>query len=137
MIEQDPAHRRLILMSLERSWTTIRPEHSPLYTFIYGAITQHPVALREAAETLARWPWDLRRWTFKNSHRLDLQRAPHSSRKGRALATTPLPPDERSGVKWNQNPYEMDGGNGGRSEADAAGFLLPYWMGRYYDFIED
>lgn len=137
MIEQDPAHRRLILMSLERSWATIRPEHSPLYTFIYGAITQHPVALREAAETLARWPWDLRRWTFKNSHRLDLQRAPHSSRKGRALATTPLPPDERSGVKWNQNPYEMDGGNGGRSEADAAGFLLPYWMGRYYDFIED
>ena len=45
--------------------------------------------------------------------------------------------DERSGVQWNQNPYRMDGGNGGRSEADAAGYLLPYWMGRYHGFIDE
>ena len=53
------------------------------------------------------------------------------------VATMPFPPDERSGVRWNQNPYQMDGGNGGRSEADAAGYLLPYWMGRYHGFIDE
>ncbi len=136
MLEKDPARRRLILMSLATSWTTIRPERSPLYHFIYGAVTKHPADIEEATQTLERWPWDLRRWTYQNSHRHDVQHAPHRSRQGRAMATTPIPPDERSGVKWNQNPYQMDGGNGGRSEADAAGFLLPYWMGRYHGFLE-
>ena len=135
LLEQDPARRRLIMMSLERSWATIRPEKSPLYNFIYGAVTGHDADVEGAVQTLERWPWDLRRWSFKNSHRLDLERAAHSNRKGRALSTTPLPPDERSGLKWNQDPYRMDGGNAGRSEADAAGFLLPYWLGRYHGFL--
>lgn len=136
MLEQDPARRRLIMMGLERSWATIRPEKSPLYNFIYGAVTGYDADVEGAVQTLERWPWDLRRWSFKNSHRLDLERAVHSSRKGRALATTPLPPDERSGLKWNQDPYRMDGGNGGRSEVDAAGFLLPYWLGRHHGFVD-
>jgi len=38
-------------------------------------------------------------------------------------------------MKWNGNPYRIDGGNGGRSEDDGAFFLLPYWMGRYHKLI--
>ncbi|MCU1272965.1 MAG: hypothetical protein JWO48_396, partial [Bryobacterales bacterium] len=38
---------------------------------------------------------------------------------------------ERPVMKWNGNPFRIDGGNGGRTEDDGAFFLLPYWMGRY------
>jgi len=136
MLEKDPARRRLILMSIERSWRTIRPEKSPLYNFMYGAILGRPIDVEESVETLTRWPWDLRRWTFRNSHRTDLVPSVNRSRFGRAVSSTPIPPDERDGVKWNQNPYRMDGGSGGRAEADGAGYLLPYWMGRYFGFIQ-
>jgi hypothetical protein len=29
----------------------------------------------------------------------------------------------------------MDGGGDGRVEVDAAGFLLPYWLGRYHGYV--
>ena len=34
-------------------------------------------------------------------------------------------------MKWNGNPFVVDGGDGGRSEDDGTFFLLPYWMGRH------
>ena len=46
-------------------------------------------------------------------------------------AETLLPPDERPVMKWNGNPFVVDGGNGGVSEDDGGFFLLPYWMGRF------
>jgi hypothetical protein len=47
-----------------------------------------------------------------------------------------LPYDELPIMKWNGNPYRLDGGNGGRSEDDGAYFLLPYWMGRYHKLLD-
>ena len=46
-----------------------------------------------------------------------------------------LPPDERPVMKWNSNPFQIDGGSGGHGEDDGAAFLLPYWMGRYHKFL--
>ena len=46
-----------------------------------------------------------------------------------------MPPDERPVMRWNANPFVVDGGNGGRSESDGAAFLLPYWLGRYHQFL--
>ncbi|ARA94509.1 hypothetical protein AWN76_015980 [Rhodothermaceae bacterium RA] len=135
MLERDPARRALLHLSLERSYRTIRPERSPLYAFIYGALTGHPTNALDAIETLERWPWDLRDWTVRNSHRYDLVVDPHRSRPGLLVATTALPIDERSGLMWNRNPYRMDGGRDGRIEFDAAPYLLPYWLGRYHGFI--
>jgi hypothetical protein len=48
-----------------------------------------------------------------------------------------LPAGERPLIKWNGNPYRLDGGDGGRTEEDGAFFLLPYWMGRYHGIIEE
>ena len=47
-------------------------------------------------------------------------------------------PDERQIMRWNGNPYELDGGsaNGG-SEDDGSAWLLPYWMGRYHRLIAE
>ena len=56
---------------------------------------------------------------------------PLTDRFKRRQALIVLPYDELPMSKWNGNPYNLDGGNGGRSEDDGAYFLLPYWMGRY------
>jgi hypothetical protein len=39
-------------------------------------------------------------------------------------------------MKWNGNPYALDGGSDGRERDDGAFILLPYWMGRYHRFID-
>jgi hypothetical protein len=55
-----------------------------------------------------------------------------------------VPPGERADfpgerpvmkMKWNGNPFRIDGGNLGRTEDDGAFFLLPYWMGRYLGLL--
>jgi hypothetical protein len=38
-------------------------------------------------------------------------------------------------MKWNGNPFVVDGGGGGRGEDDGGAFLLPYWMGRFHKII--
>jgi len=50
-------------------------------------------------------------------------------------ARTWLAPDERPVMKWNGNPFVVDGGNEGRSEDDGGFYLLAYWMGRYFGFV--
>ena len=74
---------------------------------------------------------DLVSWAMANSHRLDVPRDLLSDRFRREQALVVLPADERPVMKWNSNPFQMDGGDGGRSEDDGAFFLLPYWMGRW------
>jgi hypothetical protein len=59
-------------------------------------------------------------------------RPPTGFNGGRRI--TLLPPDERPVMKWNSNPFDIDGGSDGRGEDDGAAFLLPYWMGRYHGF---
>jgi len=48
-----------------------------------------------------------------------------------------LPASERPMMKWNGNPYRLDGGDGGRTEEDGTFFLLPYWMARYHGLFEE
>jgi len=73
---------------------------------------------------------DLIEWTVRNSSRRDVTVDASHDRFGQRESTTLLPPDERPVMKWNSNPFQLDGGNGGRMEDDGAFFLLPYWMGR-------
>ena len=98
---------------------------------------------REPASLIARNPAHAprdpdgpRQWTVKNSHRADVPIDPLTDRFKRRQALVVLPYDELPMSKWNGNPYNLDGGNGGRSEDDGAYFLLPYWMGRFHGLIE-
>ena len=135
--EDDPELRRLYLLSLERSWRMERPERNPLWSFIYGALSGNDCDTEVAVATLAGVPLEQVDWSVHNSHRDDLRLAPHCGRHAELEATEPLPADERPLGKWNSNPYRLDSGGDGRSEDDGAYFLLPYWMGRYYGFIEE
>ncbi|MCS7300290.1 MAG: hypothetical protein NZ556_01870 [Fimbriimonadales bacterium] len=138
LYESNPDYRRLWLMSLERSWQIERPERSALFNFIYGALTGKPCDVEAAVQTLQEWPWDLRNWECRNSHRLDVILDAHKSRFGDWQSVQIVPYSEREVMRWNGNPYRLDGGDPlGRHEDDGSAFLLPYWMGRYHRLIEE
>ena len=80
-------------------------------------------------------PEDTTSWTVNNSERRDI--GPISkNRHGRFRSDTLLPVNERHVMRWNGDPYELDGGSAGRYRDDGAAILLPYWMGRYHRLID-
>jgi hypothetical protein len=136
--ETDPTLLDVYKQSLERSWQIERPERNPLWNVIYAAGTSAREFDRdESLRTLQEIPMDTIGWAVSNSQRQDVPIDPMSDRFGHKQALIVLPYDELPTSKWNGNPYNLDGGNGGRSEDDGAYFLLPYWMGRYHKLFED
>jgi len=129
--EKDGALRRTYLEALEQWWKNERREENPLWIYMYSRAAGSPANLEKAERALARHPMDLIDWTVRNSHRRDIRLASYQDRFGRAESLDLLPPDERPVMRWNANPFRIDGGNGGRNEDDGAAFLLAYWLGRY------
>ncbi len=137
LIEQDPALKAIYVESLERSWQVERPERNPLWNLIYAVGSgARQFDLEESLATLRQIPMDLISWQVSNSHRLDVELDPLADRFRRKQSLVVLPADERPMMKWNGNPYAVDGGSGGRTEDDGAFFLLPYWLGRYHKLID-
>lgn len=131
--EKDPKLLAIYRRALDGWWQNIQREKNPLWTFIYLAGKPQAKADLEGARwTLERMPMDLITWSVKNSGRQDLQLEPGADRFGQRQAAVVLAPDERAVMRWNANPFRLDGGDGGRSEDDGAAFLLPYWMARYH-----
>ena len=83
---------------------------------------------------LREYPLDLIRWTVKNSHRKDIVLLPDNFRK--QYTKDLLPPGEAPMHRHNANSFDLDGGDGGRSELAGDEYLLPYWMARYLKVIE-
>ena len=135
--EKDPALLKAYRRGLDGWWKNIQREANPLWTFIY--LTGQPEARVDLAGGRPHALSDA-----DGHHRMDGEElAPSGHRVGQASrdrfghreALTLLPPDERPVMKWNSNPFVVDGGAGGHGEDDGAAFLLPYWMGRYHKFI--
>ena len=150
--EADPELLKYYRASIEKSWKIEKPEKNPLFNFIYGAVSPEGTDfdLDGSLSTLKRISLDLVRWNHHNSQRADLKIKAGRGRFGEKESRTPLPPDERTVMKWNGNPYELDSGkgwqptesmdyagtsSGGMSEEAGTFWLLPYWMGKYYGFI--
>jgi hypothetical protein len=135
--ETDPVLLGAYRRALDQWWLNIQREANPLWTFIY--LTGNPKAkvdLPAAVWTLYRMPMDTIQWTVRNSHRADLAWAPNPDRFGKRETLNLLPPDERPVMRWNANPFIVDGGGDGRAEDDGAALLLPYWLGRYHKFLK-
>lgn len=134
--ERDSHLLGLYRNAMDQWWENEQHEKNPLWIFIYAA--GNPEARSDfsaAAWMLNRIPMDMVEWTVTNSKRSDIAMAGKPDRFGRAEITTLLPPDERPVMKWNSNPFRIDGGREGRGEDDGTTFLLPYWMGRYHKFL--
>jgi hypothetical protein len=134
--ETDTGLRDIYLNSLTHAWEIERSERNPWWNFIYSALVGTPTDIDESARTLREIPSDLLNWPVRNSHRRDVVIDAHRGRKGEVQATHVLPYDELPMSKWNGNPYGLDASTIGNSEDDGTYYVLPYWMGRYYGYIE-
>jgi hypothetical protein len=136
--EKDPVLLTCYRAAMDQWWKNIQREANPLWTFIYlTGKPDAPLPLSDTAWTLYRMPMDTISWTVRNSHRQDLVRAARPDRFGRPEYLTLLPPDERPVMRWNENPFVVDGGQDGYAEDDGAAFLCPYWMGRFHGFLKE
>jgi hypothetical protein len=153
VLERDSEMRKVYLASIRRSWLIERPEHSALFDLIYGAAlqasqwtdsTRRPTAaLVEPAEydrdECIEWfrdvPQDTIMWTVNNSERQDVAIS-GVNRFRRPRGRTVLPASERHVMRWNGDPYTLDGGSDGRARDDGGAILLPYWMGRWHRLID-
>ena len=134
--EKDPKLLGLYRVALDGWWQNAQREQNPLWTMIY--MLGRPGAkadLESAVETLYRMPMDMITWKMTNSQRTDVPMAKDNDRHRRPQSIRLLPADERPVMRWNGNPFQVDGGNNGSSENDGAHFLLPYWLGRYHKLL--
>jgi hypothetical protein len=134
--EREPDLVKLYRQALGGWWHNIARERNPLWNLIAlhsdPSIGERGRLTEEGLRTLEEIPMDLVNWTVDNSHRSDLKWDSSKDRFKTRQTTTWIRPDERPVMKWNGNPFVVNGGNGGRSEDDGAIFLLPYWLGRYW-----
>jgi hypothetical protein len=80
-------------------------------------------------------PQDLIEWTVKNSAREDLGEV-NANRFRRTSSTRVLLVAERRLMRWNGDPYQLDGGSDGQYRDDGTFILLPYWLGKYHRFLK-
>ncbi|MCR4316566.1 MAG: hypothetical protein NUW37_09485 [Planctomycetes bacterium] len=140
-LSQEPADSRVFPYfreSIRRSHKTVGAEHNPLYDFMFKSVGGFPFfGALEAIEQLRRTPVDVRSWTVNNSQRSDLTYPEWQNRSGSKISAKPFATDERSALKYNSDPYSLDGGSDGRSEEDGGFFVLAYWYGRYHGIISE
>lgn len=144
-------------------WTYGRmelPEMNPFFNYIYASMCAgqsfrdawgvHPLNPTgdwrvDALETLQRFPLDRFDWRHDNSKRIDIVRLEDVVRhfdegsyanRGRRVNGKVIPVDESHFNHWNRDPFDLVTGGSGRGLADGAVFLLPYYMGLYYGYIE-
>ncbi len=132
--EQDPELRALYRRGYERGYEVVRGEHNPWFNFLYGSLTGNECETGPAVNHLREWPLDLRIWSYQNSHRADLHPAPgYVAPKG---GTKAFSPRETEPLRWDHWIMQADGGNGGNDVVEPSSWLMAYWMGRYYGFIQ-
>ncbi|MCY1719418.1 hypothetical protein OU798_03645 [Prolixibacteraceae bacterium Z1-6] len=122
--------------SLERTWAVSQPDRMPVWNIITSIALNRNCDLHIALEELQQYPVDLINWTMLNSHRWDLQEDRLSDRSNKRQATQPIPTPESGIWRWNTNPRQFDTGANGMEERSGTYFLLPYWMGRYYNLFD-
>jgi hypothetical protein len=140
---------RPILPSLERWWSIVGRERSPLWTCAYGGpsgLTLLESEVAAAVQSLVDSPINLVDFGVKNSGRWDCPIQPYGNA---GLATDTLMWNvkslyERRTGDMRTNPFEMDSDPNSASEYESVGgfselpptvWTLPYWMMRYYGYL--
>ena len=139
LYETDPKLKTIYRDALAFWLPQIRNDHSPYFSFVYGAMSGaqsgEEFGLAAAVEFLRDTPLDLVEWAVDNSRREDLRLVRQPIVEVRQTDRM-LPPSERGVMRWDNNPWAAVQGAGGEVESSGVFWLLPYWMGRYYGFIQ-
>lgn len=133
--EDDPQLRRLYRESLDFWYSGIEKDCSPYFNFTYGVLTGQNLNSEVSIGSLRDTPLDLVRWRVDNTQREDIQLVRYPELESIETSRL-LPPSERALFRWDKNPWHAIQGDGGHTESDGVFWLLSYWMGRYYGFIE-
>ena len=135
MHEEDPALQKIYRKAFEEWYDACKDNCSPYFNFMYGAFTGTDPNLDCSIYSLRETPLDLIRWRMDNSRREDLYltRFPEYEY---VQVNQLVPVSERGVIRWDNNPLNAVQGDGGHTESDGVFWLLPYWMGRYYGFIQ-
>jgi len=120
--------------SIRDHWEIEQPERNAVWNLITLG-TEGSFDEESTLWFLRDYPLDLVRYTVKNSHRKDLTYLEPNFREQETAEL--LPAAERRIIRYNANPFTLDGGSAARNELTGAEYLLPYWMGRYYGVIEE
>jgi hypothetical protein len=159
---RDEELKTMIRSSFYLYWLNEAPEMNPFFNFTYAALSLNasgsspwgnfsvkpwPGWLEDAMATLYGFPLDRLNWPLHNNHRLDVVFLPaarssdlvtpdEARQRGNLVNHKVLPVENRQFNHWNTDPWQLDyGGNGSELGAGTV-FLLPYYMGLYYGFIE-
>jgi hypothetical protein len=135
MHENNPDLLRRYFASLDQWYEATKDDCSPFFNFTYGAFRGEDPNLKCSIAHLRDTPLDLVRWRIDNTKREDIKltRVPEIEH----IQTSRLmPPSEGGVMRWDNNPWIAVLGDGGHTESDGVYWLLSYWMGRYYGFIQ-
>ena len=132
-----PAHHPAVL-GLTRLRHAVLRQRSSAWTAIFAACTGDvdDALLADVLWSLQTWPLELVAWDTDNARRLDiLPLNPEPDRRGDygTQSWRILPANERSQFRWNANPFDLVGGDGGGTLFDPGAWLMPYgvamWAG--------
>jgi hypothetical protein len=135
--ETKPDRLKLYRQSIDRWFSTVSRDASPLYNFTYATLIKaNPIAFAQTQciSLLQDVPLDMIHWSIDNTRRMDVQLV-NKPQADRIQTDRLLPPSEIPVLRWDNNPYVAAGGEGGMAEMCPAFWLWPYWMGRWQGII--
>jgi hypothetical protein len=137
LYEKNPALLSSYQAALDQWWQNEQRENNPLWSFIYQrcAYKKH-IQLHDSISRLGRLPLSTVNWMVTNSTRADVPLDGGLDRSKCRQTTVLLPPDELPIRLWNSNPFCADDNGNGTTEEENTPYLLPYWMGRYFHFVQ-
>ena len=157
---ENEAHNEIFKMGLHHHFEYEKIERSPMFNITYGALTNNPCDIENAAKSLAEMNMDTVRWPVYNSYRKDIVWDTEQEAMGApAQLKYPVEYGSRVLVHYDGNQCVCDSGcekfvnvntktvnrtstlpgtgaNGMRAMMPYI-YLLPYWMGRYYGLLAD
>jgi hypothetical protein len=133
--EKDPQLLRFYEDHIDKWIETRKDDHNPLINFIYCYSRDKKIELSSSVELLKDTPLDLIDWTIDHSKRedIDLVRNPTLDE---IQVSVLQPASIRSTIRWDKNPWGVNSGNH-NMEREPVFWLLPYWMGRYLEMIQE
>jgi hypothetical protein len=159
---RDEALKTLMRSSFYHYWVNVEPDMNPFFNFAYAALCLDATATNpwgnfsvkpwrgwheDAMATLYGLPLDRLNWPLHNSHRLDVVFLPpvrsgdvespdEPRQRGNGVNGKVIPVENRHFNHWNTDPWQLDYGGNGNELGSGTVFLLPYYMGLYYGFIQ-
>lgn len=137
--ETDPELHAMFMEGITWAYQTIEHDQNIYFNFTYGMAGGTNFHLEESVAFMRDQPLDLRQWTIDNSKREDITFSRHPMLRPMQTDRM-LPPSERGVMRWDKNPWAAISGDfhdaQGHRESSGVFWLLPYWMGRYYGFID-